>query len=212
MSHLKLSPLSGSQGHDEGVRQSRIKENRQPGNAEQNFAAVMLRNGAGNAQASPYASQFEDVLGDSMGLSNARAMATLAQLMDSTTDNYSTLDTLRNVVNSNSLLTTMSGRFIPAGDVSGPGLVQGRINRPASHKNKHSHETESQPARAGSAANSSNTLGSLAARFESGSDGVAAIGYDRHGGTSYGKFQLSSRAGTMDSFISFLSKESPDLA
>ncbi len=212
MSHLKLTPLSGSQGHDEGIRRSRLKESRQPGNAEQNFAAVMLRNGAGSAQASPYTSQFEDVLGDSMGLSNARAMATLAQLMDSTTDNYSTLDTLRNVVNSNSLLTTMSGRFIPAGDVSGPGLVQGRINRPAGHKNKHGQDNQTQTARSGSGANSSNALGSLAARFESGSDGVAAIGYDRHGGTSYGKFQLSSRAGTMDSFISFLRKESPDLA
>ena len=209
MSHLKLTPLSGSQGHDEGIRRSRLKESRQPGNAEQNFAAVMLRNGAGSAQASPYTSQFEDVLGDSMGLSNARAMATLAQLMDSTTDNYSTLDTLRNVINSNSVLTSLSGRFTPASGVSGPGLVAGRINHPASsHKGKHGQggENSQQTANANS---SSGSLGSLAARFESGGDGVAAIGYDRHGGTSYGKFQLSSRAGTMDSFVSFLQKEAP---
>ncbi len=211
MSHLKLTPLSASQEHGNGIKQSRLRESRQPGNAGQNFAAMMLRNGASTAQLNPYASQFEDVLGDNMGLSNARAMATLAQLMDSTSDNYSTLDTLRNVINSNSVLTTMSGRFIPAGDVSGPGLVQGRINRPASHKNKHEQQSAFPQAHA-SGATDSGALGSLAARFESGNDGAAAIGYDRHGGTSYGKFQLSSRAGTMDSFISFLHKEAPDWA
>ncbi len=55
-------------------------------------------------------------------------------------------------------------------------------------------------------------LGQLAARFESGKDGIAAIGYDRHGGTSYGKYQISSRAGTMKSFVEFLKSEEPDFA
>jgi hypothetical protein len=55
-------------------------------------------------------------------------------------------------------------------------------------------------------------LGDLAARFESGSEGVAAIGYDRNGGTSYGKFQISSRAGTMSSFLRYLESAAPDLA
>ncbi|MDL2210699.1 hypothetical protein LJC26_07850 [Desulfovibrio sp. OttesenSCG-928-O18] len=55
-------------------------------------------------------------------------------------------------------------------------------------------------------------VGKLAAKFESGSDGGAAIGYDRHGGTSYGKYQISSRAGTMRSFIGFLKTEAPDIA
>lgn len=54
-------------------------------------------------------------------------------------------------------------------------------------------------------------LGALAARFESGSEGIAAIGYDRNGGTSYGKFQISSRAGTMKSFLDYLKTEAPDL-
>jgi hypothetical protein len=52
-------------------------------------------------------------------------------------------------------------------------------------------------------------LGSLAAMFESGDKGVAAIGYDRTGGTSYGKFQISSRAGTMNRFLNFLSGQEP---
>ena len=56
------------------------------------------------------------------------------------------------------------------------------------------------------------SLGVLAARFESGEDGIAAVGYDSHGGTSYGKFQISSRAGTMKQFMSYLSEKAPDLA
>lgn len=56
------------------------------------------------------------------------------------------------------------------------------------------------------------SLGALAARFESGEDGIAAVGYDAHGGTSYGKFQISSRAGTMKQFLSYLSEKAPDLA
>jgi len=55
--------------------------------------------------------------------------------------------------------------------------------------------------------------GALAALFESGSDGgISAIGYDRRGGTSYGKYQLSSRAGTMDAFINYLDSQAPDIA
>lgn len=53
--------------------------------------------------------------------------------------------------------------------------------------------------------------GLLAARFESnGNPGV--IGYDRHGGTSYGLYQISSRAGTFDSFLTFLSDREPEWA
>lgn len=55
-------------------------------------------------------------------------------------------------------------------------------------------------------------LGQLSARFESGSDGVAAVGYDRNGGTSYGKYQVSSRAGSLGDFLTFLDTEAPDLA
>lgn len=55
-------------------------------------------------------------------------------------------------------------------------------------------------------------LGKLSARFESGSEGVAAIGYDRVGGTSYGKYQIASKPGTMDRFLSFLDEKAPQLA
>ena len=58
----------------------------------------------------------------------------------------------------------------------------------------------------------SDGLGRLSARFESGGDGIAAIGYDRNGGTSYGKYQIASRVGSMKNFLEFLDGEAPDVA
>lgn len=55
-------------------------------------------------------------------------------------------------------------------------------------------------------------VGILSARFESGRDGIAAVGYDRHGGTSYGKYQVSSRAGSLGEFLDFLDKAAPDIS
>jgi hypothetical protein len=59
---------------------------------------------------------------------------------------------------------------------------------------------------------SGNEVGALAAKFESGEEGIAAIGYDGKGGTSYGKFQIASRVGTMRAFIGYLRDTAPDLA
>ncbi|XXJ20054.1 hypothetical protein ACR42D_11030 [Desulfovibrio caledoniensis] len=56
------------------------------------------------------------------------------------------------------------------------------------------------------------TPGTLAAQFESGESGVAAIGYDRVGGTSYGKYQIASKPGTMDEFLSYLDQNRPEWA
>lgn len=55
-------------------------------------------------------------------------------------------------------------------------------------------------------------LGKLSAQFESGKDGIAAIGYDSTGGTSYGKYQIASKVGSMKSFLSFLDQEAPDIS
>lgn len=56
------------------------------------------------------------------------------------------------------------------------------------------------------------SIGQLAAQFESGKEGISAIGYDQAGGTSYGKYQIASKPGSMDQFILFLEKESPAIA
>jgi hypothetical protein len=55
-------------------------------------------------------------------------------------------------------------------------------------------------------------VGSLSAKFESGSKGIATIGYDRVGGTSYGKYQIASKPGTMESFLKHLDKNAPEFA
>lgn len=54
--------------------------------------------------------------------------------------------------------------------------------------------------------------GRLSALFESGDHGVRAIGWDTRGGTSYGKYQMSSRMGTLDRFIVFLHERTPQWA
>ncbi|OIQ51803.1 hypothetical protein BerOc1_00265 [Pseudodesulfovibrio hydrargyri] len=61
-------------------------------------------------------------------------------------------------------------------------------------------------------ATNAHTPGALAARFESGEAGVAAVGYDRVGGTSYGKYQIASKPGTMDEFLSYLDENRPEWA
>jgi len=53
-------------------------------------------------------------------------------------------------------------------------------------------------------------IGNLSARFESGGDGSSTIGYDDQGGTSYGIYQISSRAGTMRLFVDYLKERAPD--
>ena len=55
-------------------------------------------------------------------------------------------------------------------------------------------------------------IGSLSATFESGTQGVNAIGYDRTGGTSYGTYQIASKPGTMSRFIEYLEGQEPTWA
>ena len=54
--------------------------------------------------------------------------------------------------------------------------------------------------------------GSISASYESGAAGAAAIGHDRTGGTSYGTWQLSSRQGSLDGFLTFLASKGGDAA
>lgn len=49
----------------------------------------------------------------------------------------------------------------------------------------------------------SGKLGDLLAKYESGTIGSSAIGWDSKGGTSYGKYQIASRPGTYNSFLSW---------
>ncbi len=58
----------------------------------------------------------------------------------------------------------------------------------------------------------SSGLGNLSKKFESGRDGMAAIGYDRTGGTSYGSYQIASKVGSMENFLKMAEREDPEIA
>jgi hypothetical protein len=71
---------------------------------------------------------------------------------------------------------------------------------------------ESRPAETAVAQNEPPVTGELSSRFESARHGVAEIGFDRMGGTSYGSYQIASKVGSMDRFLDFLEKEAPQWA
>lgn len=128
---------------------------------------------------------------------NSQLLNTLDLLSQSSSPTDSTLETLRNIVNTRSTLLALSGQFSPELGISGRGSVRGTVTPP--------NKTSKKPAAP------AEVTGTLSAHFESGED-ISVIGYDSHGGTSYGKYQLSSRAGTMDQFIKYLRKQKPDWA
>ncbi|GAB1409695.1 hypothetical protein MASR1M90_08490 [Desulfovibrionales bacterium] len=76
------------------------------------------------------------------------------------------------------------------------------------------HGNSSRPGKTVSVAagSKSSEIGALSARFESGDQGVNAIGYDSTGGTSYGTYQIASKPGTMKSFLAYLKTEEPQWA
>lgn len=53
-------------------------------------------------------------------------------------------------------------------------------------------------------------LGSMSAKYESGSAGSMAVGRDKSGGTSYGKYQIASKVGSMNDFLKLLQKNDPE--
>lgn len=64
----------------------------------------------------------------------------------------------------------------------------------------------------GYAYNPDSKIGDTIAHEESGSAGVQAIGYDRMGGTSYGKWQLSSRQGSLEEWLRLLESKGGEAA
>lgn len=50
-------------------------------------------------------------------------------------------------------------------------------------------------------------LGKVSEQWESGGRGSGVVGWDKVGGTSYGKYQIASKVGSMDAFMKFAEKE-----
>lgn len=142
-----------------------------------------------------------------------RALAGLARIMDGSGDNpvqdALTEQSVRNMVGAlNQTLSSRPATYTKASaQAANTRLGKQRDVLPATG-------TAAQNARAQTKRQSPDEekLGLLSARFESGSDGIAAIGYDRVGGTSYGKYQIASKPGSMDNFLQFLDGAAPDLS
>jgi hypothetical protein len=117
----------------------------------------------------------------------AQALVSLAQALEGSGGNA--LESARNALSVRHLLTLAGNFELTPPSFASKGVTQGK--QPGGQEDG---------------------LGSLAAQFESGKDGISAIGYDRVGGTSYGKYQIASRVGSMNNFLSFLDKEAPDIA
>jgi len=64
----------------------------------------------------------------------------------------------------------------------------------------------------GFAYNPDSKIGDTIAHEESGAKGVKAIGFDRNGGTSYGKWQLSSRQGGLEEWLQLLEEKGGEAA
>lgn len=124
-------------------------------------------------------------------------------LMQSVSGNGSTLDLARSMGAARQLhsLTSTVGERL--GGLNGGDFIHSRPAAPGQGK---AWQKRQQPDAA------EMELGKLSAQFESGRDGIAAIGYDRNGGTSYGKYQVSSRAGSLNDFLAFLDGEAPDIS
>lgn len=140
-------------------------------------------------------------------LQRTSALDTIAQGMSK---GDGLLDSARNAVTMRNLRSVVGGfnlkaPVMPMGDSIKSQAVQG------AYRNSGVGGGRSRK-RGGQGAESAGGIGTLAAQFESGKDGIAAIGYDRHGGTSYGKFQVASRVGSMDNFLKFLDTSAPDIA
>ncbi len=156
-----------------------------------------------------------------MDIVNSRALATLAKVMEGGAGG---LDSLRGAMTSRNLMalsgnldmaaSAMGGGAPTVAAAGGPGRGGGQpgAGKAARRERPDRPDRADKSGRRDAAGASGDDLGGLSAQFESGEEGIAAIGYDRHGGTSYGKYQISSRAGTMDRFLDFARQAAPDIA
>lgn len=106
-------------------------------------------------------------------------------------------------------LNTMPDTYGIAGALGG---VQDAIRSVRTGGNGGYVRTGASGGKPGFAYNPDSKIGDTIAHEESGTQGVSAIGYDRHGGTSYGKWQLSSRQGGLEEWLQVLERKGGESA
>ena len=122
------------------------------------------------------------------------------------------------------ILAHLDKTMVKTGDVIKAGTQVGTVGNTGMSTGAHLHHevrlpdgTKVDPSQfyAGAAKKSpaaGGALGSLAQKYESGAAGSMAVGYDKVGGTSYGKYQIASKVGAMDDFLKMLDKTNPEAA
>lgn len=88
--------------------------------------------------------------------------------------------------------------------VTGANGSTGNINVPGSDVGSNINFDNLKPTAVG---DGTNQIGEFVKKFESGSRGSSTVAWDKHGGTSYGTYQLSSRAGSLKEFIEYCEKD-----
>lgn len=143
------------------------------------------------------------------GQNFARAQTDLAQtrtisgMMQTFAGGSTTLDIAHGLGMANNLRVIAANNSGRGFELSASDFIHTRNNAAKTGRSQRSRRNRKQM---------SSGVGRLSAQFESGSEGIAAIGYDSAGGTSYGKYQIASRVGSMKNFLQFLDVEAPDIS
>lgn len=190
-----LSPKAGFKPADAGVRRA-TQEDLKP---HEGMFGRLLENTAARGNSLPPEAIRADSLRD----------RSLVQLAASESIDFAQLDSKGPAFHElalNHLTTALYLKFFSAQDQAPSTPLLGlRLGMGASALNQRSLLDQTPTAfKGGIAVRSEAELGALSAQFESGKAGVASIGYDRTGGTSYGTYQISSRQGTLSRFLQFL--------
>lgn len=88
--------------------------------------------------------------------------------------------------------------------VTGAGGSKGNVNVPGSDVGSNINFDNIKPVAVG---DGTNQIGEFVKKFESGSRGASTVAWDSTGGTSYGTYQLSSKAGSLKEFIEYCEKD-----
>jgi murein DD-endopeptidase MepM/ murein hydrolase activator NlpD len=121
------------------------------------------------------------------------------------------------------ILAHLDKTMVKTGDVIKAGTQIGTVGNTGMSTGAHLHHEVRLPdgtkidpsqfyAGAKRAPGAGGALGSLAQKYESGAAGSMAVGVDKVGGTSYGKYQIASKVGAMDDFLKMLDKTNPEAA
>lgn len=230
---MALSPWTIPNKTENTAQKTRAAQGKAAQNRGNSFAAVMAKEqkevaDSKNVQTKPQVARLPENTGlplrntnlagrtpnDMLRMQNfARARADLAQtrsldgMLQSFAGGSTTLDVARGLGAAKNLRIIAANNNGRGFELTASDFIRTRNTNAASHASGVQRPRRSRRGQLDTAG-----IGKLSAQFESGGEGIAAIGYDSTGGTSYGKYQIASRVGSMKNFLEFLDSEAPDLS